>query len=39
MDRKGGDDRFETAPPPVEALRCRTKDNICVGREGLPDGK
>lgn len=39
MDRNGGDYRFETAPHPVEALRCRTKDNICVGREGLPDGE
>ena len=39
MDRNGGDYRFETAPHPVETLRCRTKDNICVGREGLPDGE
>ena len=39
MDRNGRDYRFETAPHPVEALRCRTKDNICVGREGLPDGE
>ena len=28
----GQDYRFETAPHPVEALRCRTRDNIKIGR-------
>lgn len=30
--RRGEDYRFETAPNPVDALRCRTEDNVTVGR-------
>ncbi len=32
---RGQDYRFETAPNPVEALRDRTRDNVCVGRAPL----
>ncbi len=30
--KNGQDYRFETGPNPVEALQCRTKDNVSVGR-------
>ena len=35
MNEKGQDYRFETAPNPIEALRDRKSDNVCVGRHPL----
>lgn len=37
MNEKGQDYRFETAPNPIEALRDRKSDNVCVGRHPLCD--
>lgn len=32
IEKQGGDDRFEIAPHPVEALRNRTRDNTWIAR-------
>ena len=37
MDKNGRDYRFETAPHPIEPLRCPTADDVTVGRmPGMP---
>jgi len=37
IQKNGQDYRYEDCPNPIEALRCRTADNTCVGRSCMKE--